>query len=514
MNRECEECQWKMEPGTLRTRDSSGKKVCLACASGRPGGGRATASFEKEARFTLPANADVETVADFLLGHAAVRAPKITALVQELAFQFGGQLETEFLHKRIKGRGRLIEKIQEECDQERVPPAEAGKRFADALRFTVIFPAAIYTEGSRYFVDAIKQRGYPPRDRKSVKNYWLRDDPYDGTNAVFLSDGFPFEVQFHTDASIRFKGDIHGMYEEYRTKGTPTARKKFLWDRMVGLSYGLDRPPRGMEVGVPRLQPFTSAMVEIHYFTFSHPSYDSPTGIFRKVTSANEIVFEYLNLAGHWVEDDRLSRHLVMGSTHVDEIGYDEAIQVIKRLRVPTNEFDVVGSLQRVAHDSGDGVTIYHCPFCGGGQVVGRSDGSTECGFCDTTFTVQVQPTMPQMPQTVDGVPVNPPSIAGDPTSPDAMSGQPSILNGAPAEGEASGEASVLNGAPVGGEAGAAPGDGEPSVLNNKTSSYYITHSGVALGHDAYLRHLAIAHAKDRNSVLRQVRASNRSRSN
>lgn len=60
---------------------------------------------------------------------------------------------------------------------------------------------------------------------------------------------------------------------------------------------------------------------------------------------------------------------------------------------------------QRVAHDSGDNALLHHCPFCGSGAVTGRSDGSAECDYCHSVFTVQVQPMHPNMPQTVDGKP-------------------------------------------------------------------------------------------------------------
>jgi len=77
------------------------------------------------------------------------------------------------------------------------------------------------------------------------------------------------------------------------------------------------------------------------------------------------------------------------------------------------------GSTRKVAHDSGDGETIYHCPFCGAGQITARSDGTAECGYCEAVFTVQVQPKHPSMPQTINGVPVNDPSMPGDGTHSD-----------------------------------------------------------------------------------------------
>lgn len=69
----------------------------------------------------------------------------------------------------------------------------------------------------------------------------------------------------------------------------------------------------------------------------------------------------------------------------------------------------------KLAHDSGDGESLFHCPFCGAGQLVGRSDGTTECDFCGTAFTVQVQPSLSAQPQTIDGEPVTMPDMPGVP---------------------------------------------------------------------------------------------------
>lgn len=77
-------------------------------------------------------------------------------------------------------------------------------------------------------------------------------------------------------------------------------------------------------------------------------------------------------------------------------------------------------ALIKKAHDSGNQVDIYHCPFCGSGQVVGRSDRTVECTFCHAVFTVQVQPMYSGVPQTIDGSPVEEPGAPG-------MDGEPSV---------------------------------------------------------------------------------------
>lgn len=78
-------------------------------------------------------------------------------------------------------------------------------------------------------------------------------------------------------------------------------------------------------------------------------------------------------------------------------------------------------NMRRLAHDSGDGQTIYHCPFCGSGQVIARSDNTVECEFCKTAFTVQVQPQFAAFPQTVNGMPMDVPGMPGQIGAPDGM---------------------------------------------------------------------------------------------
>lgn len=57
------------------------------------------------------------------------------------------------------------------------------------------------------------------------------------------------------------------------------------------------------------------------------------------------------------------------------------------------------GTVRKTAHDPGDPLVTSHCPFCGSGQVVGRSDGTIGCDFCGQSYIVRVQPAFPGMPQ-------------------------------------------------------------------------------------------------------------------
>lgn len=155
----------------------------------------------------------------------------------------------------------------------------------------------------------------------------------------------------------------------------------------------------------------------------------------------------------------------------------------------------------REAHQSGDGVTIAHCPLCGSGQVVGRSDGNAECQFCNSSFLVRVQPMYSAFPQTVDGMPMQIPGMPPPAPAPgmDGGMGAPPGAGGVPpGDGADPGAGAPPFGGDAGGEgppeddgggdSGDDSGGGAPPFGKKKSS--YRTASNQILGHDAYLRYL------------------------
>lgn len=162
-------------------------------------------------------------------------------------------------------------------------------------------------------------------------------------------------------------------------------------------------------------------------------------------------------------------------------------------------------NIVRVAHDSGDAEVVFHCPFCGSGQVLARNDGTIECQFCQACFTVQVQPQFPAFPQTINGMPVQVPGMGpqwpgeeGDPTQQDP--GQP-----VPSETDQDGD-----GLPDEEEAPEEEGDGADSGNPfAKNSLLYRTDNGDWLDQDQYVRHLALRHTGDRQAVLARIREEN-----
>lgn len=163
------------------------------------------------------------------------------------------------------------------------------------------------------------------------------------------------------------------------------------------------------------------------------------------------------------------------------------------------------------AHQSGDGVTIAHCPFCGSGQVIGRSDGNVECQFCNQAFMVRVQPMYSAFPQSVDGMPVQ---IPGMPAPDPAMGMDPAAGGDMPPGADGDDED---GGAPPFGDDDSSDssedssedfdeGEGSSDDSDDDDSGdggppfgkkSYRTSTGRTLPHAAYVAYLA-AHLQDR----------------
>lgn len=129
---------------------------------------------------------------------------------------------------------------------------------------------------------------------------------------------------------------------------------------------------------------------------------------------------------------------------------------------------------------------------CGSGGVVGGSTGTVECTFCNSHFTVQVQPKHINSPQTVNGQPVH---IPGMPDESEIGAPVPGAepVTGTPPEGEA---------APT------VPGISDADL----EEEMFATAEGHLLDRRSYAQYLAVRAARDeeeRQAVLAQIRQAN-----
>lgn len=189
----------------------------------------------------------------------------------------------------------------------------------------------------------------------------------------------------------------------------------------------------------------------------------------------------------------------------------------------------------KVAHDPGDPVLCSHCPFCGSGQITGRSDGGIDCAFCGQSFIVRVQPAFPGMPQAPGmGAPtdIGPDMMGGMPMDPGMEGGgmPPGMEEegmppgeedeGAPPFGDGGDEEGDSGAPPFGGggdedasDSGPPPpskgkgkGDKKKSKSKKESARRYRTIAGDLLTEDQYVRHLAVMLSGGHPTVLATLR--------
>lgn len=166
--------------------------------------------------------------------------------------------------------------------------------------------------------------------------------------------------------------------------------------------------------------------------------------------------------------------------------------------------------IRKLSHDSGDPQVVYHCPSCGSGQVIARSDGTIECGFCKMCFTVQVQPRYPAFPQTINGVPIQVPGMGSQwpGQDDDQMMQAQDAAEGIPVDPEdQEGDNPFADGQDAAGPPDDDEEDDEDEGGGNPfAKKSYRTRSGAVVEHDAFLRHVALEAARDRKAVLKVIR--------
>lgn len=167
--------------------------------------------------------------------------------------------------------------------------------------------------------------------------------------------------------------------------------------------------------------------------------------------------------------------------------------------------------LVKMAHDSGSPEVVFHCPFCGSGQVIARNDGTIECEFCQACFTVQVQPQYPAFPQTINGMPVNVPGMGPQWPGEDdggADQGQsPAQMGGQMPPGVDEEDADENAPEQPGGDEDNSTDESDDDNPFAKKSLLYRTAQGSFLDEDAYLKHIAFATTRDRNRLAAKVRS-------
>lgn len=215
------------------------------------------------------------------------------------------------------------------------------------------------------------------------------------------------------------------------------------------------------------------------------------------------ILPRHMHEMAHDLGQSRVARYAVL-------LGFgemsDHASGVQKLARVIAEDMP---RIVKLSHDSGDPEVVFHCPFCGSGQVIARSDGTIECGFDKACFTVQVQPRFPAFPQTINGVPMQVPGMGpqwpGDDDDDEAMAAQQQA-QGTPVDpDDPDGDDDTNPFADDDADAEQEPADSDGGGNPFAKKSFRTAHGdGVPL--PSFLRHVALEAARDRRKMLTRLK--------
>lgn len=223
----------------------------------------------------------------------------------------------------------------------------------------------------------------------------------------------------------------------------------------------------------------------------------------------------------HELEKSEWPDHFFSGYSH----GLENAVPN-QRIAVLVND----DPIKVYAHVSGNQIDVLHCPFCGSGAVIARSDGTIECGYCTSVFTVQVQPQYNGFPQSVNGQPYQWPGMPEPPGVPgeDPTMAEPDLPEGTNVNPNTNGSGGIQSSDPADatGDDDEEEDDDKPAFLKGKSDDSgdksddkkgknpfakkksYRTVTGAVLGEDDYLAHLAISFASNPAKVARMVKES------
>ncbi|MEL6922279.1 MAG: hypothetical protein AAFO77_14925, partial [Pseudomonadota bacterium] len=189
----------------------------------RSGMNRMVVLLRTQARYVFHSES-LKTVVDVLIQAARVVEVRVTPMLQDLASRYDGHMVG--LDFRLKSEESLSRKIsQEVIEQPGQYYSQVAARIKDVLRYTIVFPENAYAAGVQAARDDLIAQGF--REVK-FKNTW-GGPGYRGINANYqTTEGFVFELQFHTSLSHRTKEQgTHALYEQQRLleKGTPEWRR-------------------------------------------------------------------------------------------------------------------------------------------------------------------------------------------------------------------------------------------------------------------------------------------------
>jgi len=180
-----------------------------------------------------------------VLWEASAHEPLVSAALKSAE---DGSAKLSGFEYRIKGEGSLTRKVKTEAILEKSLPMDAANGIHDVLRYTFILPEKGFSQKYSGICGILKYIGIAPVKVKNTLK--MTGVAYRGVNCQFeTSDGYRFELQFHTEASLDVKERLnHPLYEKARLLETSEQEKAELSRMMIENSDSIPMPDGIMEV--------------------------------------------------------------------------------------------------------------------------------------------------------------------------------------------------------------------------------------------------------------------------
>ncbi len=147
----------------------------------------------------------------------------------------------------LKSPDRFKEKLAKAIEQRPdSSPSELAHEIHDGIRYTLVFNADHYTDGTKEACTKLTEQRY---ELTRLANRWDGDE-YKGINSRWIDSrsSQSFEIQFHTPESWDAKQKTHDTYEKLNNPATPLREVEQLRAYQRQVSSGIELPDRWKEI--------------------------------------------------------------------------------------------------------------------------------------------------------------------------------------------------------------------------------------------------------------------------
>jgi hypothetical protein len=175
------------------------------------------------------------------IGEAHLAEPPVTKNLVDSVSNASSDAHMAGLDFRFKGAGSLRRKIVEKSQEHGISEEAYTKQITDALRYTVCSSEKNLVNDFFAVKSYLSDHGI--KMIECTNTYGSKNVSYKGINTLCVSNGYTFELQFHTEIGFWTKENkTHPLYEKKRRKSTSEEEKAALERQMCEITSHIPVP--------------------------------------------------------------------------------------------------------------------------------------------------------------------------------------------------------------------------------------------------------------------------------